>query len=420
MVDLGVASTRDGTMERDEALELLRRGLEGIAEWNRRREAGEEIPDLGGADLSGDNLHGANLGLAKLSGTKLGRADLSGAKLSGAYLGSADLSGAYLGSADLSGAYLQEAGLPDAILNGADLRNAILRRANLNSANLSGSSLGNADLRSADFRGADLSRADLRFANLGTANLNRANLGGAKLGNADLRGVSRRRADLSGANLGETTCSATVFADVDLSAVNGLDSVRHEGPSTVGIDTLFRSRGKIPEAFLRGCGVPETLITHLPSLIGSMDPIQFYSCFISYSSKNRDFAERLHADLQAKGVRCWFDQEDLKIGEKFRQHIDTAIRVHDKLMLVLSEQSIASDWVESEVEAALEREGKEKRVVLFPIRLDDAVLESPVAWASHVKRTRHIGDFCGWKDHDTYQKSFDRLLRDLRASEGAK
>jgi len=178
--------------------------------------------------------------------------------------------------------------------------------------------------------------------------------------------------------------------------------------------------GKIPEAFLRGCGVREALIEYLPSLIGSMDPIQFYSCFISYSSKNRDFAERLHADLQAKGVRCWFDQEDLKIGAKFRQHIDTAIRVHDKLMLVLSEQSLASDWVEAEVEAALDREGREKRIVLFPIRLDDAVLESPVAWASHVKRTRHIGDFCGWKDHDSYQRAFDRLLRDLRASEGGK
>jgi hypothetical protein len=215
-------------------------------------------------------------------------------------------------------------------------------------------------------------------------------------------------------------CSGTDFANVDLSEVDGLEAIRHYGPSTIGIDTLFQSMGKIPEAFLRGCGVPDALIEYLPSLIGSMEPIQFYSCFISYSSKDRDFAERLHADLQAKRVRCWFDQEDLKIGEKFRQRIDTAIRVHDKLMLVLSEQSLASDWVETEVEAALDREGREKRIVLFPIRLDDAVLESPVAWASHVKRTRHIGDFCGWKDHDTYQKSFERLLRDLRASEGGK
>ena len=149
-----------------------------------------------------------------------------------------------------------------------------------------------------------------------------------------------------------------------------------------------------------------------------MSPIQFYSCFISYSSKNRDFAERLHADLQAKGVRCWLDHEDLKIGDKFRHQIDQAIRVHDKLMLVLSEHSIASNWVETEVETALEREHRENRTILFPIRLDDAILETPVAWATHIKRTRHIGDFNGWKDHDAYQKAFDRLLRDLRASEG--
>ena len=40
-------------MEREEAISLLRGGHEGVAEWNRRREAGEPIPDLSGADLSG-------------------------------------------------------------------------------------------------------------------------------------------------------------------------------------------------------------------------------------------------------------------------------------------------------------------------------------------------------------------------------
>jgi hypothetical protein len=253
-------------------------------------------------------------------------------------------------------------------------------------------------------------RADLRRADLHGANLRRANLI-----QADLRGAT-----LHGAKLNKARCSGTAFASVDLSEVQGLDVINHWGPSTIGVDTLFHSKGKIPEVFLRGCGVPDALIEYLPSLIGSMEPIQFYSCFISYSSKNRDFAERLHADLQAKGVRCWFDQEDLKVGEKFRQHIDQAIRVHDKLMVVLSEQSIASNWVEAEVEAALDRERREKRTVLFPIRLDDAIEETPVAWASHIRRTRHIGDFVGWKQHDAYQTAFARLLSDLRASESTK
>jgi hypothetical protein len=159
--------------------------------------------------------------------------------------------------------------------------------------------------------------------------------------------------------------------------------------------------------------VPNEFIEYARSLIGKV--IEFYSCFISYSSKNQECAERLHADLQDKGVRCWFAPEDLKIGDKFRQRIDESIKLHDKLLLILSEQSISSPWVEAEVESAVEREHREKRLVLFPVRIDDAVMDSDEAWAASLRRMRHIGDFRGWKKHDDYQKAFDRLLRDLKA-----
>ena len=96
----------------------------------------------------------------------------------------------------------------------------------------------------------------------------------------------------------------------------------------------------LPLAFLRGCGLPESLLTFLPSLLNQ--PIQFYSCFISYSTKDQEFADRLYADLQNKGVRCWFAPEDLKIGDHFRNRIDQSIRLHDKLLIILSENSIQS------------------------------------------------------------------------------
>jgi len=54
----------------------------------------------------------------------------------------------------------------------------------------------------------------------------------------------------------------------------------------------------------------------------------------------------------------------------------------------------------SEVEAAFEKERKQKRMVLFPIRLDDAVMETDEAWAAEIRRTRQIGDFQKWKEHD--------------------
>ena len=75
----------------------------------------------------------------------------------------------------------------------------------------------------------------------------------------------------------------------------GLNACRHLGPSTLDHRTLLRS-GPLPLSFLRGCGLPDTLIDYLPSLVNA-GPIQFYSCFISYSTANQDFAERLHADL---------------------------------------------------------------------------------------------------------------------------
>jgi hypothetical protein len=59
--------------------------------------------------------------------------------------------------------------------------------------------------------------------------------------------------------------------------------------------------------FLRGCGLPETLLEYLPYLLSQ--PIQFYSCFLSYSTRDQDFANRLYTDLQIRGVRCWFAPE---------------------------------------------------------------------------------------------------------------
>lgn len=217
----------------------------------------------------------------------------------------------------------------------------------------------------------------------------------------------------------------TTFADTNLANVAGLESCDHWKPSSVDHITLINS-GNLPEVFLRGCGFPDSFIDNLPSLIGAVQPIQFYSCFISYASKDDEFARRLYADLQAKGVRCWFAPENLKIGDRFRKSIHDAIRIHDKLLLVLSENSVKSDWVEKEVESAFEQEKKrteksgKDEMVLFPICLDYTVTEIDCGWPGDIRRTRHIGDFTKWKDYDQYTKSFDRLLKDLKASIGDK
>jgi len=273
------------------------------------------------------------------------------------------------------------------------------------------------DLVRANLCGANFSEADLSVADLSGANLMGADLSGANLGVADLSGTNLTGADLRGANVKLATVGYTVFGAVDLSEVKGLETVNHYRPSTIGIDTIYKSKGKIPPAFLRGCGMPDNLIAYVGSLAGK--PIEYYSCFIGYSNSNQECARRIHADLQNQGVRCWFAPEDLKWGTEIQIGIDAAIRKQDRLLLVLSQQSVASDWVKQEVETALAREREEKRLVLFPIRLDGAVLQSGEAWAADLRRTRYIGDFSNWQDHNAYQTAFARLLQDLKVQDAA-
>ena len=385
-------------MANEEHLNILK---QGVKTWNQWREENPDIrPDLREADLNGVDLRRADLYQANLSQANLSRANLYEATLERGNLKWARLAEASLRGANLRRANIVRAYMPIADLTGADLSEANLREANLGETNLSGTNLTGANLC-----GAGLARAHLNNALLINANLAMAVLNGADFTGANLAGM-----DITGAGIGGTN-----FCNVDFSTIKrGLDTVDHSGPSTIGIDTIYHSGGKIPETFLRGAGVPDTFITYIASLTG--EAIQYYSCFISYSSKDQDFAERLYADLQNKGVRCWFAPEDLKIGAKIRPTIDETIRLHDKLLLVLSEHSVASQWVEQEVETVLARERKQDETVLFPIRLDDAVMEMEGGWPALIKNTRNIGNFSQWKDHDAYQKALNRLLRDLKAN----
>jgi TIR domain len=96
--------------------------------------------------------------------------------------------------------------------------------------------------------------------------------------------------------------------------------------------------------------------------------------------------------------------------------IDEAIRLREKLLLILSKASIASEWVEDEVNKAYSEERARKEIVLFPIRVDNTLMSTAEPWAVKLRDQRNIGDFMHWKKPAEYQRSLERLLRDLKAS----
>ena len=278
-------------------------------------------------------------------------------------------------------------------------------------ANLFGAELIDAELCEANLSGADLSGAELANAYLIGANLFRARLNGANLSNATL----------NGANVSEAHVGYTIFTSLDLSTVRGIETLTHAAPSAIGIDTIYRSKGKIPAEFLRGAGVPDNFIEFMSSLVGTA--FEFYSCFISYSGKDQEFADRLYADLQREGVRCWFAPHHVQAGKKLHEQIDMAIRLHERLLLILSPDSINSEWVKTEIAKARKREIKENKRVLFPVRLNISY-EQLQEWecfdadrgkdSAREIREYYIPDFTKWKDHDQYQEEFKKLLRDLK------
>ncbi len=327
-----------------------------------------------------------------------------------------------LSDAALTHKHLNYINLVRSNLSHTNLCDINLRRSNLSEANLNYTALIRANVNFANFYGANLC-----YANLGDANLSNSNLSYAKLTNANLRGANLTHTNLYHTDLTKAELYDTIFAKVDLSGVSGLNDMIHYASSTIDVDTLYISHGQIPEKFLRDCGVPDEIID-IARTIRNGPPIQWHSCFISHSTKDEEFARCLHSRMRAANMRVWFAPEDLKGGKKLHEQLFEAIQIHDRLLIVLSEHSIQSEWVMTEIRKARETEKKEKRRKLFPIRLTD--FETLRDWTCFDAdtgkdlavevREYFIPDFSNWKDHDAFESAFARLKKDLEAENSKK
>jgi hypothetical protein len=107
---------------------------------------------------------------------------------------------------------------------------------------------------------------------------------------------------------------------------------------------------------------------------------------------------------------------DLRPGDYHHSRIDEAIHLHEKVLLLLSEHAVNSAWIKHEVQIALAREIAQDCIILFPLRLDQAVMQTNKDWAARLRESRHIGDFTGWQNKTIYDQAFTTLLQHLKVN----
>lgn len=140
---------------------------------------------------------------------------------------------------------------------------------------------------------------------------------------------------------------------------------------------------------------------------------KYYSCFISYSHEDKEFAEKLYNDLKQCDIKCWFDRKAMKSGDDISAKVGEAIISFDKILVIISQNSLKSLWVFKEITLAENKARESRGPVLMPIKIDNHIVEVDNVMTSMFKPQIHIGNFCDWEDPKNYQKSLDQLLKSL-------
>ena len=375
-----------------EHVQLARRGRDVVARW--REQNPNEILDLNAAYMS----------YARMPQVNLSGADLRNSDLMGAVLQRANLSGCHMNPCHMYHANLRQADLTRSRLNGANLRGADLRQADLSGADLDRAVLSDANLSGAKLSGANLSRANLTGANLSGANLSGAGLVGAQLVRADLSEAELQSADcyqaqfwgagFADARLAGCLLGYTVFQDCDLSVAAGLEEIRHDAPSSLGLDTFYRSGGGLPAEFLRGAGLPASALAMQELVAGGAPSLD--ECYISCRDEDEPLARQLAADLQRRGLRCWVFSEQVRGSALVNRHstsdqeeVERWVRRYDKLIVLASARALDTEAILNDITAAKEKQQSSDSWTLF-LAAPDAAVVNPTARTARSLAAEHI------------------------------
>lgn len=111
--------------------------------------------------------------------------------------------------------------------------------------------------------------------------------------------------------------------------------------------------------------------------------------FVSYSSKDFYQVLKLVDELETIGIKVWLDKWSIKVGDVINEKILNGIAECDFFVIIISKNSISSNWVKNELNFARQKEIEEGNTVILPLRFD----ESEIPNSLKTKRYANFIDF---------------------------
>ena len=407
-----------------ELVQIVRKGRDAVAGW-REQHPGQPM------DLYNSYMSHVRIPMVDLSGSDLRETDFMGAMLR-----RANLAGCFLNPVHMYRADLREADMSKSLMNRANLRGADLRGANLEAADMDSAILSDTNLTGASLKGANLSRVNLDRANLTDADLTdavfhgaaltRTNLSGAKLDGADFYSAVFNDTPAVGTKFAGSVVGYTIFQNCDLSQAEGLDQIRHDAPSTLGMDSLLRSGGALPDQFMRGVGSPDSLLEFQKSLRGVVSLTG--ECFISCSNADIPFGEILQNALRDLGVRCWLFAEQFRgnplvdrRSTSEEEEIERWVRHYDKLVVICSQSGLDSETVRNDITQAKDLQKEKDQWLLYLVAPDTALVRTQGRTVRDLKYEHVVFNLQGQNDGtEEYRNELSHLAEELKQSQPAK
>lgn len=117
--------------------------------------------------------------------------------------------------------------------------------------------------------------------------------------------------------------------------------------------------------------IKEPSLSNVPSLVrDTSSPIfnkdrETYDVFISHASDDKDSIVRALANaLAVEGLKVWFDEQTLKIGDSLRQKIDAGLANSKVGLIVLSPSFLKKGWTNYELDGIVTRNVSGEQVML--------------------------------------------------------